>query len=203
MLQFLRDGVDEGIIQCLAGEQLAGIFGLSHQHGQSGGSLHAKGFGLGGQFGLGRIVHDIQYGLAGGEWSQIQRAGIHVGIHANGSGVDNDLSVGVKAGAFFVCNSTAFTGTADRQDRISAFHAQGSQDRLSATASSQYQGFFACGRDTGASQHIEKSGTVRVIAVELPIPMDDGVDCANCLGSRICKLCNKCDLYINIYGTYI
>ena len=85
---------------------------LGHQHGKPIGTGNPQRLCLQQQSGAAGVIDDIQYAGAAGKGRQVCRGRAVAGIHPDGCGVDDKVSVSVTAESFVVVR----TGAGDHRD---------------------------------------------------------------------------------------
>ena len=160
---------------------LGGIHCLGHQHLKAAHRLDAVLLGAQQQFGAEGIVDYIQHRFQLGEGRGVQHALPHVGEHAAGGGVDDDLHVPAAHG-LVVGQRAELAGAAGRQDGLAPLSRQNRlHGGVGAAGAEDQHGFVGKIHAMHLGQ-IGKAQVIGVVAIELAIPVDDGVDGPDGLG---------------------
>ena len=158
-----------------APEQGAGIGGLRRQHVQPALRRDTPLPGAEHQLAAQRVIDHVHHALQTGKAVQLHRAAAQIGVHAAGRRVDDAGGVPVLLLRLSVGNSAVSAAAGD------AVHLRRAQlrcrrpRRFGCAAGAQHQHLFAGQHQTHAAYQRQHAGKIRVVAVQLAVPVHHGV----------------------------
>ena len=169
---------DHSFRQLLAGKVLRRVHCLRHQHLEPTVGGHAKFLRTEQKFGAERVINAVQHGFQLGKGMQVQQAAAVVGVHARRGGVDNDIDFRMLLG-FLIGQGTVLAGAAGGQHLFGSGVLADSRDGVVGAAGAQHQHHSPGKLHAVAAGQVGKAGIIRIIAIQLAIPVDHGVHCAD------------------------
>ena len=108
-----------------------------------------------------------------GEQGKVNGGHICVGIHTNGSGIDDDGGITMVEKIIIVI----FAGAGD-DDHIRFVHLQHGLHHFGCAAAAKYQAFLSGGVDSALRQHGVETKMVCIVPNQPAVAADDGIHCA-------------------------
>ena len=173
------NGLNDAVVQLHPLKNLGTPLGLGHQHPQTVYGHGAFFFCLPEKFRFVRVVDQIKGGLQLGEGLQRGDGSAVVGVHAHGSGIDEDLRVIVCVQRGEV--DLAFPGDGDNLSgmQIPEHCANGGGN----AAVTEQQAGFAGYIHTAVANGVQKAVVIRIVAIQTSIrAADNGIDAADVPG---------------------